>query len=385
MCIIIAKNAGVKRLDPEYFERAWNRNPDGGGLVWKKPDEEVKVQKGFMNKKDFLEKIDELNQDDIAFIAHFRIKSVGAVCAENTHPFTMDHVTYAHNGTLSIKPFEGKTDSETFGLCFLKDKTMDWIKEYKVLLEMALGTSKFAIMDNETGEILILNPECGKEKDGAWFSNDSAFVPAATSAYVGYARHYWNDDDYNSPYTNDFKLLANKNFGTKRYTEQGVYVGKDSCLYYKSSNRSVYCTGYSDNVKRHKRGFMIIDPTIPVPKEAADKQYTTQSKEVKLAEALTKQLYKDVDEYHTTSFQSATDRSEAEYELSAKYTIIRVMHAFIRAKKVIDDKEFLSFCLDNTEPDTWCGKHSPAYAYKEYVKIFAEDVLDELEKGKAKA
>lgn len=384
MCIIIAKKAGVKRLDSEYFSRAWDRNPDGGGLVWKKPNEDVVVQKGFMKKEDFLKKIDEVNQDDTAFIAHFRIKSVGAVCAENTHPFVMDHVTYAHNGTLSIEPFAGKTDSETFGLCFLKDKKMDWIKEYKVLLEMALGTSKFAIMDNETGEILILNPECGKERDDAWFSNESAFPPAATTPakwYSGYHDYNNYDDIYNSKFT----VMANKTFGTKRYKEAGAFVDKGGCWCYNTTRRPLYCTGYSDNVKRHKRGFMIIDPNIPVPKDATDKKYESSSKEVKLVDAMTRQLYKSLADYHKTEFETAIDRTDAEHELSAMYTVIRAMYAFIRAKKTIDDKEFLSFCLDNTEPDTWVGKNSVHKAYYEYVSLYAEDVLEELGKGKAKA
>ena len=57
MCIIIAKDAGVKALDKEYFERAWDSNSHGGGLVWKNEGEDVYFQKGFMRKEDFLAKI----------------------------------------------------------------------------------------------------------------------------------------------------------------------------------------------------------------------------------------------------------------------------------------------------------------------------------------
>ena len=52
MCIIIAKDAGVKALDKEYFERAWDNNSHGGGLVWKNEGEDVYFQKGFMKKED---------------------------------------------------------------------------------------------------------------------------------------------------------------------------------------------------------------------------------------------------------------------------------------------------------------------------------------------
>ena len=63
MCIIIAKPAGVEPLDEGYFERAWNHNGDGGGVVWKSPEnEDAHIQKGFMKKEEFLEKLKEINK-----------------------------------------------------------------------------------------------------------------------------------------------------------------------------------------------------------------------------------------------------------------------------------------------------------------------------------
>ena len=381
MCIIIAKPAGVERLNPDYFDRAWTRNPDGGGLVWKEKDGEVTMQKGFMKKEDFLAKIDELNQKDTAFIAHFRIKSVGAVCAENTHPFVFDHVTYAHNGTLSIKPFDGKTDSETFGLCFLKDKTLDWIKEYQVLLEMALGTSKFAIMDNETGEIFILNSDYGKERDGAWFSNESAFQPVTPVHKLPRDNGY---DPYSGCYPyKTYSVKGVADWGTRRFQRAYAYIGDNNVWHYTSIRTPIQAQGYP-NVRIHKRGFWIIDPTIPVPKEAEDKTYNKNSLEVKAAEKLQRTLYKSVDEYHKTTFDETWDRDEAEAEMSAVYTVIKVMYAFIHAKKKIDKNEFLSFLLDNTESDTWVTKHYAEKAYQEYVELYANEVVSDLEKAYAK-
>lgn len=387
MCIIISKPAGIKRLDPAYFNRAWEKNPDGGGLVWKKPDEEVYFQKGFMNKQEFLNKIDELNQDDTAFIAHFRIKSVGAICPENTHPFPMDHVTYAHNGTLGIKPFEGKTDSETFGLCFLKDKPMSWIKEYQVLLEMALGTSKFAIMDNQTGEILVLNPELGEEKDGAWFSNKSAFeTPKPVWSGYNYSKYKNDFDDYSSPNLLGYqatKIKGQLNWGTKAYNREYAFVNENQVWAYQSNKTPVWVPHYA-KCALHKRGFIIIDPRKLPPEEAEAKNYPKGCPEIKVAEAMTRELYSEVKRYKKTTFNSIALRAEAEYDLSAMYTVIRAMYSFIRNKKKIDDKEFLSFCLDNTEPDANVAKGSAARAYSEFVQVYAFDVLEKLEKAYAK-
>lgn len=381
MCIIIAKKAGVKRLDPEYFDRAWDKNPDGGGLVWKKPGEEVYFQKGFMKKEEFLKKIDELNQDDTAFIAHFRIKSVGQVCAENTHPFSMQYVTYAHNGTLNISPFEGKTDSETFGLCFLKDKPMSWIKDYKVLLEMALGSSKFAIMDNVTGEIFILNEELGEERDDAWFSNKSAFPVTPAQALPA----NYNDEDYYGygRYSCGSMIKADKSFGTKNYSYPYCHLGPNDVWLYDCNNNHAYVRGYARTCVKHKCGYVIINPATPIPKTGKNKTYTKKSKESKLYRAYLTSFYKDLADYHDATFMNIYEREDAEYELSAKYTVIRVMREFLEKKKAIDDKEFLSFLLDNTKSEAWVKKTSVEKAYSEYVDYYAEQVLSLLEKAKA--
>ena len=100
-------------------------------------------------------------------------------------------------------------------------------------------------------------------------------------------------------------------------------------------------------------------------------------------EAYTRELYKDVRKYHGTTFACRTDRDDAEYELSALYTVIRAMRMFVHAGKVIDDKEFLSFLLDNTEPRSWVSAQQPESAYQEYVKLYAEEVLEKL--GSAEA
>lgn len=176
MCIIIAKPAGADPVPKENLERAWDHNKDGGGVVFFRPgDKSAYMKKGMMNKDEFLSYLNKLNKKENAFIAHFRIMSRGKVCKTNTHPFCYEHITFAHNGTLSIQPHGDKTDSETFGDCFFVGKTMNWIKASKDLIEFTIGYSKFAIMDNHTGEIFILNANKGKTENGTWYSNESAF------------------------------------------------------------------------------------------------------------------------------------------------------------------------------------------------------------------
>lgn len=191
MCIIIAKPAGVDPVPKENLERAWEHNKDGGGVVFFRPgDKSAYMKKGMMNKDEFLSYLGKLNKKENAFIAHFRIMSRGKVCKTNTHPFCYEHITFAHNGTLTIEPRGDKTDSETFGDCFFTGKTMNWIKASKDLIEFTIGNSKFAVMDNHTGEIFILNANKGKTENGAWYSNESAFATYSNYKSYGNTTNY---------------------------------------------------------------------------------------------------------------------------------------------------------------------------------------------------
>ena len=372
MCVIITKSAGVKPLDTKYFSKAWDSNSDGGGIVWKKKDEQVMIQKGFMTKKEMMDKLNELNEEDTSFIAHFRIKSVGNVCAQNTHPFNMDNVTFAHNGTLSIKPFEGMTDSETFGLCFLKDKSMDWIKEYKVLLEMALGTSKFAIMDNVSGEILILNKGLGQERDGAWFSNSSAFQ-TVPMAYKSYSSYEFNEE------LNKYQIKGRATFGTKKHVEEFAFFDQDKeCWCWKQSLKEMKATFYH-NVVISKRGFYRLDIEIEPNDELENKAYKNNCKEIQLLNDMQNDLQADLYVYQNTFYNNYNLRKEAEEELSAKFTVIDCMKRLIKANKKINEKSLKNFCVDNIK-NTAGASASPSYTgtYKEFVELTVGEVLDTL-------
>lgn len=388
MCIIISKEAGVKALDPAYFDRAWDNNSHGGGLVWKNKGEEVFFQKGFMDKQQFLDKIKEVNKDDTAFIAHFRIKSVGDVKPENCHPFVMQNVTFAHNGTLRIQPFEGKTDSETFGLAFLHDKDMAWIKQYKVLLEMALGTSKFAIMDNNTGEIVILNKDCGKEKDGAWFSNESAFEKEKVQAFPRYSGAYDYYDYGGSAYKGYTTPLykPNKELGTKNFKGNSLtsYKKNMGCFVFDKSGLVQRPYGYKAPMAIGRNGLWQFDKTVTPSKDFPNKIYKGDAKEIKLINFWQKELNKKLEEYRKNKFDTISDRDDAEQELHAINTLVKCMRRIVAAKKELNSDTLYDFCVANVERETWAAKYDTAFM--EYLFIYAEDIvaaLDSAEKTQA--
>lgn len=221
MCIIIAKPKGVDPVPREYLERAWEHNSHGGGVVFfRDGDESAYLKKGIMDKDEFLNYLDKINLKENAFIAHFRIMSKGKVCKSNTHPFCYEHITFAHNGTLSgITPTGDKTDTETYGDAFFVGKTINWIKASKDLIEFSIGYSKFAVMDNHTGEIVILNASKGVERDGVWYSNESAFRTwdNPTSSYSNFYKS--NRDSYTQGGTGASASTAKQTSFEKAKTE----------------------------------------------------------------------------------------------------------------------------------------------------------------------
>ena len=359
MCIIIAKNKGVEPLDMGYFERAWDHNGDGGGIVWKSPEnEDAHVQKGFMKKEDMIAKLKEINTKDNSFIAHFRIKSVGEVKPENTHPFVMDKVTFAHNGTItSLKPLEGKTDSETFGLAFLKNRSMKWIKENQLLLELALGSSKFAIMDNKTGEILILNKENGKEQDGAWFSNSSADkptpLPQTTTYSYNRGGYLYDFDDV----AGRFKVKARSFFGTKSYTESLAEYSKDKGYWvYPSSERPTSTYPFSNDVVVSRNGLWKINPEIKVEDFMFDShKYKHRDVAYKIVQQMQRLLQRNLASYWKMTFDCNDDREEIEQDLSALNIVLDACRRFIRAGCELNLDNLYVFVTGSMTTSSYCG------------------------------
>lgn len=386
MCIIIAKDAGIKALDKEYFERAWDSNSHGGGLVWKNEGEDVYFQKGFMKKEDFLAKIAEINKETTSFIAHFRIKSVGEVKPENCHPFVMENVTFAHNGTLSIQALDGMTDSETFGRAFLYNKDMAWIKEYKTLLEMALGTSKFAIMDNTTGEILILNKDYGEEKDGAWFSNKSAFPKATattpTTYHGGYGhgyssyRNYW-DDDYT---TGVCTYRAQANFGTKKFNFPAATYDKTQKVFVWNASKKIWTPPkYKEPVSCGRRGLWKLNQTVTPSDKLEDKVYAPNSIEINIISSYQRILDKMLNDYHKSTFKTLEDRTHDEEEISALNTVLNCMRRLVSAKKAITMDTMLDFCISNIQREAYANKLDSTY--EDSVLWFTEEIVEFIEKA----
>lgn len=201
MCIIVTKEKNAKPLDMKVFKNCWDNNPNGAGILFNDGKTSTLI-KGIMDKKEFLKKVKEANRKECSFVIHTRIATHGSVKPSNTHPFVSKTLGFAHNGTFNITPDGDTTDSETFFLHTIADKTFEWCKRNKYLLDMATKGCRCVIFDMDSGEMLYLN-----EKD--WVDD---------AKYQGYK--FSNTSYSREPYSFNYTPSCGTRWG-------GSYYGND--------------------------------------------------------------------------------------------------------------------------------------------------------------
>lgn len=356
MCVIITKCQGIEPLPIEYFENAWDSNSHGAGIVWKEGDNTIQIRKGYMTKDIFLDKIKEINKKETAYIIHCRIASKGAVSVENCHPFKYENITFAHNGTLSITPTGNKTDTETFGDKFFTKITLDDIIKNKDIYEYAIGYSKFAFMDNNTGEIFILNKELGEEKDNCWFSNSSAFPKTNIITSNNYYNYYNNTNKTQKNISdNDTKKETNTPlwqedfFGTDKFNinRTGVYWNSIKNKFINSITQTEFLYDWlnKDIVSLTKEGFIKLnklDESNLFEDKYFDKEYG-------------KSLYKYIQKERINAFKELKkETNKNDYDLSklncmALFLVENTIHKIISKRIYSVDVFTLDLVLFNKD------------------------------------
>ena len=136
MCIIVAKNKGVKLPSRATLRECFKNNKDGAGLMYVK-NGKVIIDKGFMTFEDLNRKIKSLKREfksdltNKAIVFHFRIGTHGQNDKATTHPFPISNkfedlrathfetdIAMAHNGIRSAYNYD-KILSDTQS--FIKD------------------------------------------------------------------------------------------------------------------------------------------------------------------------------------------------------------------------------------------------------------------------
>lgn len=142
MCCIIYKPKGVQMPSLDTLAKIKKLNHNGYGFV-----STNHFHKG-LDYRTFLRHLSEVGDDEDCII-HFRFATHGSVCRANCHPFVINDVYFAHNGTLRVYPTADMTDSE---IAF-KLKIYPAIEKYGFgnsqtdwVIRLICGNSKFAMM-----------------------------------------------------------------------------------------------------------------------------------------------------------------------------------------------------------------------------------------------
>jgi hypothetical protein len=206
MCIAIYKPLGVK-LDEEIYRNCFSNNDDGAGFAFVK-NGELFTSKGFFSFKDFWD--DFKPKEEYAGLIHFRVGSSGGSNGENCHPWRINkELAFVHNGVITIER-KNQQWSDTGNYCeqVLKPLTKsypDWWKqkEFKWMMENAIGSSNKVILLNNKGEHQIFNDKTGEWKYDCWFSNGTYSYMRSTGYQHGrpttcnmaHSRAWGVDDD----------------------------------------------------------------------------------------------------------------------------------------------------------------------------------------------
>ena len=207
MCIVIAKEMGVKFPQIENVENSCDNNPDGFAITW--AIDGVLRNYRTMSKKHFLKKCREIFKLDYkrtACVIHARIATHGTIKIENTHCW-IDEPTamaFAHNGVLSVANRGDMTDSETFFRdIFLPIYSAYGWDKAELAINACIGTSKFAFL-RANGELRLFGNY--NELKGVSYSNTSYL---ARTTYIGglgktytYRESFWNPLEKKTVYRN---------------------------------------------------------------------------------------------------------------------------------------------------------------------------------------
>lgn len=212
MCVIIHQPKG-SHLDKETAERAWSRNPDGGGFAFIKDNGEIHVEK-HMEFAPFWRAFERARSDFPRrdYLLHMRIATHGSVTTANVHPFFLneqEQTVVAHNGIFHRVPDynDGRSDTRVFIDEVLPLLPTTWLDSSYLtdMVEEWMGWSKLVFLTNDPAlerNVYILNAHKGETHQGMWFSNESYKEPknysTKTTLYPLASREYkswWQEED----------------------------------------------------------------------------------------------------------------------------------------------------------------------------------------------
>lgn len=202
MCLIIAKEAGVKLPPEDYIRSAAIKNSDGLGIAyWKPGSASLRIKKDFTTVNTFLTWFRKNIKQEDSIIIHFRLATSGLKDNGNRHPFPVTlngkllretdlacQMAVAHNGVLSQYNGHKKySDTQKFIMDILADPAVKdnlGSEAIRKLIDEYLNRDRLSIM--ETSGRLYLFGDFETE-NGIHYSN---------SGYKPLTRNWENDCGY---------------------------------------------------------------------------------------------------------------------------------------------------------------------------------------------
>ncbi|MDO5139687.1 MAG: hypothetical protein Q4D71_14655 [Oscillospiraceae bacterium] len=190
MCIIAVKPADRPMFPDQTIRTMFENNSHGAGLMYRKTDGKVHIEKGFFNVSDMLDyvhaKADELSDKDV--VVHFRIATSGKKDMLGCHPYPVWSknksascdvpLAMVHNGILDGYGYKGNdeiNDTQIFIKECLRKLPHNFLHNQAIcdMISKMITSSyqnRLCFLDKEGFHLLG-----GKfiEDDGYWYSNDS--------------------------------------------------------------------------------------------------------------------------------------------------------------------------------------------------------------------
>jgi hypothetical protein len=207
MCVIAASLKGEK-FEVEDLRKMWDANSHGAGVAWLDGGK-VRVRKGFMRFNELVEFYEEEVPRGVVHVIHFRLRSVGEVVPQLTHPFRVDVIdtqeleyvadrVLFHNGTVGdwwgmfwgvLSSFSKKEVKKIFSVEYLSDTYVVSLLVYKYgheVLKFCDDTSKWLVFGKEP---VFYGRWERDDKSGFVFSNLSWRYSLGD---YGYYRNLWS-------------------------------------------------------------------------------------------------------------------------------------------------------------------------------------------------
>lgn len=223
MCIIVAKNQGVKMPSKEIITNCFTHNPDGAGIMLAAKGK-VYGFKGLMTLDAVLAKLKQLEKrfgplDKLPVVLHFRIGTHGANIAANTHPFPVANsykalrklewtspLGMAHNGIITATGHHPDIKKENVSdtMVFIRRIAAPFCEKVDPFKNPAFFDALQIVADsklcflNGRGELKVLGQF--ESNDGVYYSNGTWQAPRYKSnSLTSFAPYFYDWDDYDLP------------------------------------------------------------------------------------------------------------------------------------------------------------------------------------------